>query len=135
MAERIGSIKVTGPSKTQQEFRDECNIKTIVRKAMMTGQGLPKPTTKGFFGEFIGIDFQDMQNTLTKAQQAFMTLPAAIRRRFNNNPGQLIDFIEDNQNYEEAVKLGLIPLPPKKEAEKPPVPVPPLDVTGTSDTK
>lgn len=101
------------PSMTQQEFREECNIKNIVRKALKTG--LPPPTKKGFFGDFVGVDFTSMQNTMAQASEAFNSLHPAIRRKFHNNPAELIEFIEDNQNYEEAVKMGLIPMPEKPQ--------------------
>jgi len=115
---------------TQQSFKEQCNIQTIINRAKI--RGLPPPKSKGLFGDFTNIDFMSMQNSVANANQAFMTLAPSIRRRFNNDPSQLIEFIEDNENYEEAVKLGLIPQPaPKKE----PVPVPTLDVTGTSDTE
>jgi len=48
---------------------------------------------------------------------AFSQMPSAIRKRFNNDPAELIKFVLDPKNREEAIKIGLIDTPePKKEA-------------------
>ena len=60
-----------------------------------------------------------------------MLLPAQMRSRFNNDPAELLKFIKDPANLDEAVKLGILV---KKEAPKgdpvpppaPPSPVPPV---------
>jgi len=122
--------KFSEPTKTQQCFKDQCSMKQIIQKAKKFG--LPQPTNKGFFGDFSGIDFQGMQNLMCQANEGFMALHPSIRRRFHNNPQELIDFIDNDENRAEAEKLGLVQI---KEPEKVPVPVPLLDVTGTSDTK
>lgn len=111
-------------SRTQQCFKSSCNIQEIINRAKRTGQ-MPLGQKNGFFGDFAGVDFQSMQNLVASAQQGFDALSPAIRRRFHNNPAELIEFVEDENNRSEAVKLGLVP-------DR--VTVPPLDVTVTSDT-
>ena len=37
-----------------------------------------------------------------------MALPSDVRSRFGNNPAELLDFLNDNSNYDEAIRLGLI---------------------------
>jgi phage internal scaffolding protein len=70
------------------------------------------------FGDFSGdFDYQKSQNAIISAQNAFDALPAALRKRFDNNPAELLAFIADEKNKDEAIKLGLIP---KDE----PIPVP-----------
>jgi phage internal scaffolding protein len=49
-----------------------------------------------------------MQNTLIAAQNAFKTLPASIRKEFNNDPSQVIDFLNNPANKDKAIELGLI---------------------------
>jgi len=100
-----------GKSIVQHRFRNDVNINTIVNKARI--HGLPPATNRGFFGDFSNIDFQAMQNTVCRAQEAFNALPSNIRARFHNNPVELIEFVEDRENLNEAIKLGLIPEPPK----------------------
>ena len=46
---------------------------------------------------------------IEQAQQGFEQLPSAVRARFKNDPMELVAFVGDNRNAEEAVKLGLLP--------------------------
>jgi hypothetical protein len=42
------------------------------------------------------------------AEEAFMAMPASVRSRFHNDAGELVNFVSDGRNREEAVKLGLV---------------------------
>lgn len=102
------------PSKTQQQFKDECDINNIVRKYKATGQLTHLSSKQGVYADVSEIT--DLQESLQKVQQAsdaFNTLPAELRRRFGNNPQQLLEFLQDPRNFEEGVKLGIY------EAKKP----------------
>jgi hypothetical protein len=46
-------------------------------------------------------------NLIRQAQEEFMRVPGEIRARFNNDPQQFMEFLEDDRNVDEAVKLGL----------------------------
>jgi phage internal scaffolding protein len=96
------------PSLTQQHFKDETDINNILRQFNITGM-LPESTLSPRYGDFTGIsDYQSALNAVIAAESEFDGLPAQIRARFNNNPEELINFLENDQNYDEAVKLGLV---------------------------
>ena len=38
----------------------------------------------------------------------FMALPAQLRVRFDHDPVKLLEFLENDQNRNEAIQLGLI---------------------------
>ena len=40
-----------------------------------------------------------------------MALDANVRKRFHNDPAELIDFVSDEKNRDEAVRLGLLQIP------------------------
>ena len=114
-------------SRTQQHFKDECDLPKIMARAMSTGEA--PPTRPTFYGDFSSLgDFQTLHDKLNRAQNEFMSLPANVRERFYNNPANLIDFMFNPQNRQEAIALGLV------EAPKSVVTVTPLDVTVTTDT-
>ena len=46
---------------------------------------------------------------LSNARESFAMLPSSIRKRFDNDPGLLLAFLDDENNREEAFSLGLIP--------------------------
>jgi len=95
-------------SLAQQQFKEECDINTIMAKFAVTGL-LPDQPLSPRYGDFTGInDYHTALNQVIAAEDEFMTLPAHIRARFENDPAQLINFLENEENKEEAVKLGLI---------------------------
>ncbi|QXP08320.1 MAG: internal scaffolding protein [Arizlama microvirus] len=98
---------------TQQHFAQDCNINNIMERALRTGR-LPESqerASKAFYGDVTSIDFRMIQEVITDATSAFMELPANIRKRFRNDPAELLEFTEDPQNYEEAISLGIISRP------------------------
>lgn len=98
-----------GESRTQQSFKEECDVNVIMRKYEKTGLITHVSKVQGQYGDFSSIgDYQEALDKLSVAQDAFLDMPAKLRARFGNDPGQLIEFINNKENYEEAVKLGLI---------------------------
>jgi len=96
---------------TQQHFKDECDINNILRQFNVTGL-LPESTLSPRYGDFTGItDYHSALNQVIAAEDEFMRLPANIRSRFDNDPANLIDFLEKSENKDEAIKLGLINKP------------------------
>ena len=117
------------PSLTQQHFKDETDINNILRQFNVTGM-LPETPLSPRYGDFTGIvDYHSALNAVIAAEDDFMALPAQLRARFENDPAQLIDFLDDENNRSEAEQLGLLEVP-KAEST-----VTPLDVTVLGDTK
>lgn len=57
-----------------------------------------------------------------------MSLPAELRKRFRNDPGMLLAFLEDPQNRAEAESLGLVDRMPVVDSSPPePAPVAPVE--------
>lgn len=117
------------PTLAQQHFKDECDINTLVERFHLTGE-MPQvieklPSASDYEGIF---DFQSAMNAIVAAQRQFMTFPAKLRARFENDPQQLLEFLEDTENREEAERLGLIEKKPEPAPAPQPVataPVPP----------
>jgi len=96
------------PSRTQQSFRDECDINNILRKFNVTGQ-LPIGSVQPQYGDFSGItDYQSALNAVMAAQDSFFQLPAKVRARFDNDPALFVDFASDEANKDELKALGLL---------------------------
>lgn len=100
------------PSKAVQSQKEESDINTIVRRFGLTGQ-LPQNIRMPQYGDFTGVQtYQDCLNAVLEADKAFMALPANVRERFNHSPEKFVEFCLDDENRDEAIKLGLVP---KKE--------------------
>lgn len=120
------SQKMGGDMLTQQHMGEETNINNIMDKYRKTGT-LPVATGKPLFGDFSnGMEFADAQMNIIRAQEEFDELPANIRSKFNNNPADLLDFVADEENRDEAEKLGLIPHENKKKVPEPSKPEEPV---------
>nr|WAE43770.1 MAG: internal scaffolding protein [Microviridae sp.] len=110
-----------GPSLTDQSFVDEASIDQILAKYARTGI-LAERVDQPMFTDLVGVtnDYQTALNLVLEADEAFFALPARIRSRFKNDPGQLLSFLEDPKNLKEAFELGLIQTDPNPPA--PPAP-------------
>lgn len=95
------------PSLTDQQFKDETDVNKILMKYIKNGLQIPPLT-----GQYLDLtqlpDFREAQDIVLRGQEAFMSLDAHLRARFNNDPAQMLQFLDDPANAEEAVKLGLI---------------------------
>jgi hypothetical protein len=93
---------------TQQHYKDECDINNILRQFNVTGL-LPENPLSPRYGDFTGIsDYHSALNQVIAAENEFMALPAQIRSRFDNDPAKLIEFLENSENKNEAISLGLV---------------------------
>lgn len=113
---------------TQQQFKNECDINYIVNRYLQTGYVNPMLVRNGkpVFGDVSTIaGYKETLDQIQEADQMFMQLPAKIRDRFQHDPLQLLQFVADNKNYDEAVRLGLV----EPSAHLP------LDVNVLTDTK
>lgn len=103
----------------KQEFKDECDINVLLRRFNITGQ-LPVGVRMPTYGDFEVVnDFHSAANSIAAARESFDLMPANIRGRFRNDPGEFVDFCSDLKNRDEAIRLGLVP-PAVVEAPKEP---------------
>lgn len=93
---------------TEQAHKDTCDINLIIKKYDKTGLISHISKIEAEFGNMTGLDFQESQNKILRAMAMFNALPSKIRNRFKNNPAKLLEFMDDANNREEAITLGLI---------------------------
>lgn len=112
----------TLPSRTQENFKDECDINLILKKYQATGV-LPSNSKAALahYGDFSKVpSYQDALNRVMEASDMFSQLPATLRFKFENDPGLLLNFLSDPKNREQAVELGLVDAPqPQKPSLAP----------------
>jgi len=102
----LAGLSCGDPSRTQQQFSEECDINTIVRRFGVTGQ-VPTTLRAPLQGDFHVMDYHGAMNALVAASESFEKLPADVRYRFRNDPGLFVEFCSDEANRDEATKLGL----------------------------
>ena len=99
------------PSRTVQSDREGTDLKILLEKYVETGEipTVQLPGGEPLDGDFTGLpDFQEMQNMLIDIQEQFDALPSKVREKFANDPIAMVQFLQDENNIEEAVKLGLM---------------------------
>lgn len=107
------------PTRAQQQFKDECDINTIMRRFGKTGVA-PVAAAMPSYDDYTGIvDFHTAMNAVAQARENFETLPSNVRLRFNNDPGDFVSFCLDDRNRDEALSLGLINTPLPTQSPQP----------------
>ena len=107
LASDQAGLKCLDSSLTQQQFKEESDINTIVDRFMKSGV-LPTPTNMPQYVDYEGVfDFQSAMNAVRAADENFMRMDAKIRARFNNSPQEFLEFFANPENTQEAIRLGL----------------------------
>lgn len=104
--------------RTKQSHKSECDINVIMSRYMATGVIDFVTKHQPHYGDVTALDYQTAMNQIAQAQSMFHELPSAVRNRFENNPAQFLDFVQDPRNAAEAHAMGLMrpdydPTPPK----------------------
>lgn len=100
----------------KQEFKDDADINSIMRKFQKTGAIDHAKVHQGFYGVATGQTLHDAQTLVANAQSMFADLPSSIRNKFENEPSRFLDYVQDPANAAEAAELG-ISLAPEAAAQ------------------
>lgn len=102
----------------QQHMRDECDVNVIMRRYQQTGELTHISTMAGEYGDYSEVnDYQSGLEQIRLAEEMFLELPSSVRDKFNNNPGEFIEFAMDKANLDEMREMGLAPKAPVKTVE------------------
>lgn len=110
------------PERTQQQYKDSCDVNTIMKRYEQTGVLTHVHAKEGRYSD-LGEpkDLMDAMTRLHKAEDAFRTLPASLREKCQHQPAKFLEMLQDGSNDEELIKLGIkLPKPEKKSVENPP---------------
>lgn len=126
------SIEFEGPSLTRQEFADECDVNALMARYEKTGEMIPgRQMREPVYLDLSEVpDLHTAMNVMRDAEAGFMSLPASVRRVFENDVMSFVKFAEDPENLEQMREWGLA-----KPAEPTPEPlsvrvVPPDSASG-----
>lgn len=99
------------PGRTRQDDLKASNINNIVKRYQRTGE-LPVKNREAFFADVSAVpDFQTAMNIVDQAREGFMSLPAEVRAKHDNDPAKFVDWTADPANRDEMVKMGLLDAP------------------------
>lgn len=102
------SLSCPEETRTRQEFKYESDINTIIDQFGIGEHPIDIQNWKTNVDIYDAVnDYQTALNQLVEADRQFMSLPAKIRSRFDNDPAQFVDFVSDEANAEELIQMGL----------------------------
>lgn len=115
------AIKCEDESLTQQHFTQDADLNVIAARFGLDGRAIPvgTPDPASFRDVSNAPDLRQILDLRNQAVDAFRTLPSKIRNRFHNDPRELWTFVNDPENSEEAVRLGLLKTLEEPEPEQP----------------
>lgn len=98
-----------GETLTLQQFADDADINSLVRRFGITGEIPVVSRQPAEYGDFSVVnDFQTAMEQLKRGQAAFDALPAKVRDEFDNDPARFWEFVQDPKSVDKAVELGLL---------------------------
>nr|QJB20187.1 MAG: internal scaffolding protein [Microvirus sp.] len=102
----------TGPSRTKQSMKAECDINGIMKRYERTGVITHLAQRQAYFADVSEVpDFAAALESVRKAEDMFMSLPAKIRKEFGNDAGAYVEFCSDPANRDRMVELGILDKP------------------------
>jgi len=101
------------PSMTRQEFADDCDINVLMahyeRNAVLPPSNSKSPA---YFDASAVPDFREALDIAREAEEAFMRVPAVVRKELDNDVHKFVEYANDPANVENLRKWGLVePLP------------------------
>ncbi|UDN67537.1 internal scaffolding protein [robinz microvirus RP_40] len=117
------------PSRTRQEFADECDINVLMAKFEATGVISHISQREPFYLDVSDgvLPLADALDVVRAAERAFMSLPAKARAEFDNDAVRFVEFAQDPANKDRMIEWGLavapvVPSPQKVEVVNPAAP-------------
>lgn len=102
-------IVFTEPSRTKQADMEKCDLRYQLARFQKTGLMGNLRSDEPLTGDFSEIDdLITAQNRLIDLEEQFMAMPAALRKKFDNDPFNMLEWLQKEENYDEAVKYGLM---------------------------
>lgn len=111
---------VTGKGKTKQSFKDKVDINKIIKRHHKTGMIEHINKKEPFYGDVSDIaGYQESLEVVMKANELFGNMSAEIRKKFKNNPMDMITWLQDPKNAQEAFDLGMTVKKPEYNVNNP----------------
>lgn len=106
-ASNADAVSEWPPSLTQQSMSEEADINVIVKRFGLTGV-MPENVRVPQYGDFTEVtDYTSAMQAIASANSSFMSMPANVRARFDNDPQKFLQFCADKNNLDEMRAMGL----------------------------
>lgn len=117
------TLRCEDPSRAVQSERESADINILVRRFGITGRMPVNPKLPSYIQYEDVFDYRSAVEAVMAAEEAFMSLPAIVRSRFNHDPQAFLEFTAKPENLPELRNMGLAKAVPGASPEgdvKPP---------------
>lgn len=104
----LAALTCLDESLTQQHFTKDADINVIAERFGLAGIPAFPLDPAAFRDTTADPDLRQILDQNIEARNYFNALPHKLRQRFHYSMGELWDFINDPENADEAVRLGLL---------------------------
>lgn len=94
-------------SMTKQSHKAECDINNIMKRYQKTGVLSHVNEVQPVYGDVPAIEYREALEAVMKAEEMFNSMPGSLRREFDNDPAQFLDFVQNEKNLDRMYELGL----------------------------
>ena len=102
------AIDASRPVLTEQQHKNSSDINYIVAQYKKTGV-MPEGSRIPYYVDNTSTpSLEDAFRTVSEAREAFLDLPANIRRLMDNDPAKMEQFLSDSDNTEILIKYGVL---------------------------
>lgn len=102
-------VTVTGLSnRVEQSYAKDVDVNRLLEPAMKKGLLRHVAKFEGEYDDIPAADFQAAQFIVAKGKSMFEALPSRMRERFNGNPAEFMEFVQDPANEGWLREHGII---------------------------
>lgn len=96
-----------GESKTQQSDAKSCDIHAIMERYHKTGMITHVKNTQGEYLDMASKpEFKTAMDIIANATSLFAQIPSHLRNVFHNDIGEFLEFVQDENNYDQIEAYG-----------------------------
>ena len=97
-----------GEGLTEQSHKNECDINIILDHYTRTGFMKHAKQNEGLYDDFTSADFQRSMEVVANVKSLFEGLPSEVRKEFNQDPVNFLNYVQDPKNHESLAKRGIL---------------------------
>lgn len=98
----------TGEGLTEQAHKDQCDINLILQDYARTGFMRHAKDNQGRYDDVTAVDFQKSMETVANVKSMFEGLPSQIRKEFNHDPSNFLNYVQDPSNAKVLEQRGIL---------------------------
>jgi phage internal scaffolding protein len=123
----------TGPGKTEQAHKQQCDMNYILRDYQRTGLIKHAVKYEGQYDDVSDVDYQRSMMIVADVKNMFESLPSSERKKFSNDPAKFLNYVQDAANRQDLEERGILSGIDGKVPEKYKQSIEDVSQTGTSE--